>query len=58
MKLRAFNEAQNRIAGQLVRLLTSNEHRYPDDVFANILADQFEILKFTPEKVSAFFDAI
>jgi hypothetical protein len=42
--LRKFNEAQNRIASQLVKLLCSDSKRYPDDVFANILAEEFEIL--------------
>jgi hypothetical protein len=42
--LRKFNEAQNRIESQLIRLLLSDGKRYPDDVFANIIADQFELL--------------
>jgi hypothetical protein len=42
--LRRFNEAQNRIESQLVSLLSSNLDRYPDDVFANIIVDQFEQL--------------
>jgi hypothetical protein len=42
--LRKFNEAQNRIESQLVNLLLSDARRYPDDVFANMLADEFEIL--------------
>jgi hypothetical protein len=47
-KLRSFNEAQNRILAQLVRLLTADDRRYPDDVFANILVDQFETLNLDP----------
>jgi hypothetical protein len=42
--LRKFNEAQNRIEAQLLSLLQSNPKRYPDDVFSNILIDQFEWL--------------
>ena len=44
VRLRAFNEAQNRIQAQLVRLLTTDERRYPDDVFASILVDQLQAL--------------
>ena len=47
-RLRCFNEAQNRILAQLVRLLTADDRRYPDDVFANILVDQFEALNLDP----------
>jgi hypothetical protein len=43
-RLRIFNEAQNRILGQLVRLLTADDNRYPNEVFANVLADQFQML--------------
>src|SRR5258707_13926536 len=50
-RLRAFNEAQHRILAQLLRLLSNDEHRYPDDVFANILVDQFEMLKLDPESI-------
>jgi hypothetical protein len=56
VRLRAFNEAQNRILAQLVRMLTKNEQRYPDDVFANILVDQFDILKLDPETILEFLD--
>jgi hypothetical protein len=51
IKLRAVNEAQNRILAQLLRLLMGNESRYPDDIFANILVDQFEILELDPETI-------
>ena len=50
-RLRAFNEALHRILGQLDCLLTANEQRYPDDVFANILLDQFSILKIDPNEL-------
>jgi hypothetical protein len=40
-KLRLFNEAQHRIFVQLSRMSIASMQRYPDDVFANILADQF-----------------
>jgi hypothetical protein len=53
IRLRAFNEAQNRILAQLVRLLTGNPQRYADDVFANIHVDQFQALRVDPEKVFA-----
>jgi hypothetical protein len=43
-RLRTFNEAQNKVLAQLERLLTSDPQRYPDDVFTNILCDQFEML--------------
>jgi len=52
-RLRAFNEAQNRILAQLSRLLTANKQRYPDDVFANILVDQFQVLRIDPEQIFA-----
>jgi hypothetical protein len=44
-RLRAFNEAQNRILAQLVRLLTGDHRRYPDNVFANMVVDQFDTLQ-------------
>jgi hypothetical protein len=52
-RLRIFNEAQNRILAQLVRLLTFDPQRYPADVFANILLDQFEMLRIDPEQILA-----
>jgi hypothetical protein len=52
-RLRTFNEAQNRIAAPLVRLLTADQGRYPDDVFANVLVDQFQILGVDPERIIA-----
>ena len=56
VRLRAFNEAQHRILAQLLGLLTADERRYPDDVFANILVDQFDILGFNPEDFIKFMD--
>lgn len=52
-RLRSFNEAQNRILAQLLRLLTASTQRYPDDVFANILVDQFQTLRIDPEQIFA-----
>ncbi len=51
-KLRSINEAQHRISGQQLKMLTDDERRYPDDVFANILIDYLQALKINPE--SAF----
>jgi hypothetical protein len=53
-RLRNFNEALNRILAQLRRLVSDDRRRYPDDVFANILVDQFDILKFDPEIIMNF----
>jgi hypothetical protein len=53
-RLRSFDETQNRILAQLLRILSTDEHRYPDDVFANILVDQFEVLKLDPESILEF----
>jgi hypothetical protein len=52
-RLRAFNEAQNRIAAQLVRLLTADQNRYPDDVFASVLVDQLQMVGVDPERIFA-----
>ena len=49
-RLRAFNEAQNRILAQLERLLAADPERYPDDVFAGILMDQFRSQQVDPER--------
>lgn len=43
-RLRDFNEAQYKVLAQLERLLMSDPERYADDVFANVLCDQFELL--------------
>jgi hypothetical protein len=53
-RLRAFNETQNRILAQLNRLLTEDDHRYPDDVFANILVDQFQALTLDTADIISF----
>jgi hypothetical protein len=50
-RLRAFNEAQHRVSAQLLALLTGSDRRYPDDVSANILADQFAMLHITADHV-------
>jgi hypothetical protein len=55
VRLRAFNEAQNRILAQLLRLLVADERRYPDDVFGNILMDQIQILKLDPGDIFGMF---
>jgi len=54
VRLRAVNEAQHRISAQLLRLLTDDARRYPDDVFANILVDQFNNLSLDPNDLSKF----
>ena len=46
--LRKCSEAQHRIASQLLSLLLSDSRRYPDDVFANIVVDQFKTLGVSP----------
>lgn len=53
-KLKSVNEAMHRILGQLYRLVTSDERRYPDDVFANILNEQRRILDLNPSKLIEF----
>jgi hypothetical protein len=55
-ELRAVNEAMHRVLGQLQRMLDSNKHRYPDDVFANVLVDQFQALKLDPATIFRFFE--
>ncbi len=57
-RLRAFNEAQNRIQAQLLRLLTASTQRYPDDVFANILVDQFQALRVDPEDLRGLSERV
>jgi hypothetical protein len=54
VRLKAVNEAQHRILSQLVRLLTDDARRYPDDVFANILVDQFNNLSLDPDDLVKF----
>lgn len=55
-RLRAFNEAIGRIMAQMVRLLDEDQQRYPDDIFANILVDQFRILELDLSDLAKFFD--
>jgi len=55
--LRKFNEAQNRIESQLVGLLQSSPKRYPDDVFANVIVDQFEQLGISQSTVADIVEA-
>jgi hypothetical protein len=50
-RLRTVNEVQNRISSQQLRMLVGDEHRYPDDVFANIIIDYLQELKINPEDV-------
>ena len=52
-RLRTFNEAQAEALAQLERLMTADPERYPDDVFANILCDQFEMLGIDPQTLLA-----
>jgi hypothetical protein len=52
-RLRAFNEAQNRILAQLERLVMADPARYPDDVFANIMLDQLQSVHVDPERTLA-----
>ena len=54
VRLKAVNEAQHRILSQLLRLLTDDARRYPDDVFANILVDQFNNLSLDPDDLFKF----
>jgi hypothetical protein len=51
MRLKAVNEAQHRVLGQLLKLLMGDEHRYPDDVFVDMLMDQLQTLKIDPEGI-------
>ena len=43
-KLRRVNEAIHRLSGQLSDLLDGRPGRYPNEAFANVICDQFEIL--------------
>ena len=53
VRLRAFNEAINRVATQLLRLVANDKKRYPDDVFSGILINQFEMLGLNPKIILA-----
>jgi hypothetical protein len=39
-RLRAVNEVQHRITSHVLALLTSDPHRYPDDVLTSIILEQ------------------
>ena len=54
IRLRQINEAQNRVVSQLVHLLGRDNRRYPDKVFANILADQCDALKIQLDDLCKF----
>jgi hypothetical protein len=54
VRLRAFNEAENRILSQLVQLLAGDDRRYPDDVFANMLIEQFDALRLDVAVIAKF----
>src|ERR1700726_5310440 len=49
--LKKFNEAQNRVGSQLLSLIMNSSERYPDEVFANILIDQCEIIHDDASKI-------
>lgn len=57
-RLRAVNEALHRILDQLHHSIASNTQRYPDDVFANILVDQFDMLGLDPTRILTSLDEI
>jgi hypothetical protein len=54
VRLRSVNEAIGRILEQQLHLLSKDEDRYPDDVFANILADQFSALELDESTILKF----
>jgi hypothetical protein len=56
-RLRAVNEALHKIVGQLRQMISADDRRYPDTVFANIVIDQFELLRLDPAKLFEFFEA-
>lgn len=58
VRLRAVNEAMHRLLDQLACLSLSplDDHRYPDDVFANIMVDQLQMMDLDPSRVLRFFD--
>ena len=41
-QLRAYNEIQHKLLGQLCKFLAHDTKRYPDDVFFNIITDMAE----------------
>jgi hypothetical protein len=56
--LRCFNEAQNRLLSQLLKMLANSEQRYPDNVFCNIVVDQCEALRIDPRALTEFARAV
>ena len=50
-RLRAVNEALHKISGQLRQMISASDRRYPDTVFANIIMDQFELMRLDPAKL-------
>jgi hypothetical protein len=49
-RLRAVNEAQHQVLGQLEKLELSSLERYEDDVFVQILVAQFEAVGIGDER--------
>jgi hypothetical protein len=39
-RLRAFNEIQHTVTGQLLKLLANDARRYPDEDFINIISER------------------
>lgn len=56
LRLRAVNEAQHRIIGQLEKLELSSSERYPDDTFAAILVEQFKAVGVGDKRVVALLE--
>jgi hypothetical protein len=56
-RLRKFNEAGNRIFGHLTRILTNDDRRYPDDVYADILVDQLDALDISTDELRRIIDS-
>jgi hypothetical protein len=52
--LQAYNELQHKISAQLMHLLYEDDHRYPDDVFINILFDMTMPAECEDKLVSTF----
>jgi hypothetical protein len=57
-RLRAFSEAGHRIFEQLRKMIEGSEHRYPDDVFANILVDNVLAVRLDPSSLLGLLSAI
>jgi hypothetical protein len=41
----------NRILAQVVALLSDNQKRYPDDIFAGMLGEKFEVLHLNLDRI-------